>query len=276
MPELPEVETMCRGIRSIIGASIARVVDPKCSYRPIACDPTLRSIGGRLRGHTITGISRIGKRVVIETERWALVLQPKMTGLVSIEEPPSAEHVRLVLELANCSTERVLFWDRRGLGTIQLLPRAEVEARLVTGRLGTDALLISCEEFMQRLTSTARPIKVALLDQKLLAGVGNLYASEMLHAAAIDPCRTADSIKADEYALLHEHMLRILNEAIRYEGSTLSDGTYRNALNKEGGYQNSHQVYDRAGHPCPRCRHSEIIRIVQAQRATFYCPKCQQ
>ncbi len=141
---------MCRGIRSIIGASIARVVDPKCAYRPIACDPTLRSIAGRLRGHKITGISRIGKRVVIENERWALVLQPKMTGLVSIEEPPSAEHVRLVLELANCETQRVLFWDRRGLGTIQLLPRDEVEARLVTGRLGT----MHCDQLRRNYAAT--------------------------------------------------------------------------------------------------------------------------
>lgn len=276
MPELPEVETMCRGVRPIIGATIARVIDPKCSYRPITCDPGLRSIAARLRGLVITGISRIGKRVLIETDRWALVLQPKMTGLVSIEDPPSVEHVRLILELDNCSTSRVLFWDRRGLGTIQLLLRSEVETRLVTGRLGTDALVISCEEFAERLTSTARPIKVALLDQKLLAGVGNLYASEMLYAAAIDPCRTADALTTAEYALLHQHMLRILNDAIRYEGSTLSDGTYRNALNKEGGYQNEHQVYDRVGHPCPRCRRGEITRIVQAQRSTFYCPKCQR
>ena len=277
MPELPEVETMCRGVRSIIGSTILRVVDPKCSYRPVTCDPTLRSIASRLRGQTITAVSRIGKRVIIETDRWSLVLQPKMTGLVTIEDPPGPEHVRLILELGNSDTARLHFWDRRGLGTIQLIAREEVVSKLVTGKLGVDALVISCEQFSERLTSTARPIKVALLDQKLLAGVGNLYASEMLHAAGIDPNRAANSLEAAEYAWLHEHMLRILNDAIRYEGSTLSDGTYRNALNKEGGYQNQHQVYDRAGQPCPRChRHSEIIRIVQAQRATFYCPKCQK
>ncbi len=149
-------------------------------------------------------------------------------------------------------------------------------ARLVTGRLGTDALIISSEEFARQLTSTARPIKVALLDQKLLAGVGNLYASEMLYAAGIDPCRPACDLTEVELALLHQHMLRILNQAILYEGSTLSDGTYRNALNQAGGYQNEHQVYDKAGSPCPRCTSSEIIRIVQAQRATFYCPACQR
>lgn len=277
MPELPEVETMCRGVRSIVGAKIIRVVDPKCTYRPIICEPELRSIAARLRGKVITGISRIGKRVLIETEQLALVLQPKMTGLVAIDDPPSAEHVRLILELSDCSTPRLLFWDRRGLGTIQLLARDEVEARLVTGRLGTDALVISPAEFAQQLGSTSRPIKVALLDQKLLAGVGNLYASEMLYAACIDPSRAADALDANEYRALHSHMLRILNEAIKYEGSTLSDGTYRNALNQAGGYQNAHQVYDRAGKTCPRCRGSnEIIRIVQAQRATFYCPKCQR
>lgn len=275
MPELPEVETMCRGVRPVIGATIVRVVDPKCTYRPVACDPTIRSISARLRNQVITGISRIGKRVIVETKTWALVLQPKMTGLVSIEDPPGHEHVRLILELSGCANQQLYFWDRRGLGTIQLIAREDVQAQLVTGRLGTDALVISCEEFMQQLSSTARPIKVALLDQKLLAGVGNLYASEMLHAACIDPGRAASDLNAEEYARLHEHMLRILNDAIRYEGSTLSDGTYRNALNQEGSYQNAHQVYDKAGLPCPRC-HTEIMRIVQAQRATFYCPACQR
>ncbi len=115
MPELPEVETMCRGVRAVIGSTIARVVDPKCVYRPVACDPSLRSIAARLRGQEITGVSRIGKRVLIETAGWSLILQPKMTGLVSIEDPPGPEHVRLILELEGGSAHRLYFWDRRGL-----------------------------------------------------------------------------------------------------------------------------------------------------------------
>ncbi len=135
-----------------------------------------------------------------------------------------------------------------------MIPRDEIAARLIEGKLGPDALVISEEEFTRRLSQTRRPIKVALLDQKLVLGIGNLYASEMLHAAGIDPCQSASQIHAKQYKVLHGHMLRILHEAILYEGSTLSDGTYRNALNQSGGYQNQHRVYDREGEPCPSCR----------------------
>lgn len=276
MPELPEVETMCRGVRGIIGAHIHRVIDPKCTYRPIVCQPPLASIHRRLRGQAITGVSRIGKRVLIETERWALVLQPKMTGLVSIDSPPGPDHVRLILELSGTQATRLTFWDRRGLGTIALLPIGEVEAHLIHGKLGPDALAISAQEFCSQLSTTRRSIKVALLDQKLVAGIGNLYASEMLHAAGIDPRRSAAELKAAEYAKLYKNMQRILTQAILHEGSTLSDGTYRNALNQAGSYQNQHLVYDRAGRPCPTCGSGTITRIVQAQRSTFYCPCCQK
>lgn len=276
MPELPEVETMCRGVRPIIGAVIEKVVDPRCTYRPIACNPSLPAIQRRLRGQTISGVSRLGKRVLIETDHWALVLQPKMTGLVSIEAPPGPEHVRLILQLNGSVAQRLYFWDRRGLGTVSLLERSEIGSQLISGKLGPDALAISAIEFAQRLSATKRPIKVALLDQKIVAGVGNLYASEMLHAARIDPMRSAAELDSDEYRRLYAEMQRILIEAIANEGSTLSDGTYRNALNQAGNYQNMHRVYDRAGQPCPRCRSAVIQRIVQAQRATFLCTQCQR
>jgi formamidopyrimidine-DNA glycosylase len=197
-----------------------------------------------------------------------------MTGLVSLESPPDPDHVRLRIDFDDGSP--LLFWDRRGLGTVEFLPEAEVENRLISGRLGPDALEITVAEFSARLAKCNRPIKVALLDQKLLAGVGNLYASEMLFAAKINPARLASKIGQKRKAALHKAMLDILNEAIKHEGSTLSDGTYRNALNDPGSYQNQHLVYDQAGELCPQCRVVEIRRIVQAQRSTFYCPKCQK
>ncbi len=286
MPELPEVETMCRGIRPVIGLTIDRVVDPKCTYRPVACDPALRSIAQRLKGKQIEDVSRIGKRVIVETEQWGLVLQPKMTGLVSIEDPPGNEHIRLILELSPSPSRsrasrgiipnRLVFWDRRGLGTIQLIQRNQLVQRLVEGKLGPDALVITPDEFRMNLSSTRRPIKVALLDQKLCAGVGNLYASEMLYASGIAPHRPASELSQDEYHRLYVEMQRILLAAIEHEGSTLSDGTYRTALNQSGNYQNAHLVYDQAGTTCQRCKQASIVRIVQAQRSTFYCPRCQR
>jgi formamidopyrimidine-DNA glycosylase len=125
-----------------------------------------------------------------------------------------------------------------------------------------------------RLTRSRRAIKVALLDQAVVAGIGNLYAAELLHTAAIHPAKRCDQLTRDEWRRLADAAIEVLEEAIRYEGSTLGDGTYRNALNQNGSYQNLHRVYGRAGEPCPRCG-AVVVRMVQAQRSTFYCPQCQ-
>lgn len=276
MPELPEVETMCRGIRPILGRKIASISKPKCSYRPIQISPGIATIQRRLQDQAVSKISRLGKRALIHAGGSVLILQPKMTGLVSLELPPDHEHLRLQIDFDGTPPLRLLFWDRRGLGTVEMLKESEIEERIVAGRLGPDALAITVDDFARRLSATQRPIKVALLDQKLLAGVGNLYASEMLHVAGISPLKSASKISAAKKRTLHAAMLDILLTAIEHEGSTLSDGTYRNALNDPGSYQNEHRVYDRAGEPCPTCGRDEILRIVQAQRSTFYCAKCQR
>lgn len=276
MPELPEVETMCRGIARIVGRTIESVSRPVCRYRPIAIKPKLPTIADRLQGQVVTHVSRLGKRVLIHTSDWALILQPKMTGLVAIELPPSPEHVRLQIDFAGAPKLRLQFWDRRGLGTVELLRNHDIHARIIDGRLGPDALAIDATEFSQRMRATRRAVKVALLDQKLVAGVGNLYASEMLHVARIHPELPGAQISSARLTRLHAAMQAILLSAIEHEGSTLSDGTYRNTLNDPGGYQNYHLVYDRAGLACATCRTGVIRRIVQAQRSTFYCPRCQR
>ncbi len=276
MPELPEVETMCRGIADIVGRTISRVTTPPCDYRPIAINPGIATINKRLARKKVSRISRLGKRVLIHADDWALVIQPKMTGLVSLTDVPDTTHVRIQLDFRGNPLTRLQFWDRRGLGTIQLLKESEIERQLISGRLGPDALSISLAEFQERFKRTKRPIKVALLDQKLVAGIGNLYASEILHTARISPLRPSHEISAPRIKRIYDAMLQILWEAVEHEGSTLSDGTYRNALNDPGSYQNQHQVYDRKDQPCPACKQGVIARIVQAQRSTFYCPKCQR
>lgn len=276
MPELPEVETMCRGIERIVGRTIQSVSRPACRYRPIVISPKLPTIAVKLQGETVTQVSRLGKRVLIHTPDWALILQPRMTGLVALEQPPSAEHVRLQIDFVGKPRLRLQFWDRRGLGTVELLRNHDIQARIIDGRLGPDALTIDATEFAQRLRATQRAVKVALLDQKLVAGVGNLYASEMLHVARIHPAQPSAQLSRTKLTRLHAAMQSILLSAIEHEGSTLSDGTYRNTLNDPGGYQNYHLVYDRAGLTCATCRTGVIRRIVQAQRSTFYCPRCQR
>ena len=274
MPELPEVETMCRGIYPTIGKHIREVSQPICNYRPIQIRPSVAEINAKLSGCKVKAITRLGKRVVIQTKDDSLILQPKMTGLVALEAPPDPDHVRLQIDFS--SKLRLQFWDRRGLGTVELMPTAELQDRIVAGRLGPDALQITVEDFISRLQATSRPIKVALLDQKLLAGVGNLYASEMLFQAKIDPKKPAAKLSETRLRVLHQVMIEMLQLAIELEGSTLSDGTYRNAINDPGSYQNMHKVYDKAGERCVQCGEGDILRIVQAQRSTFYCPKCQR
>lgn len=276
MPELPEVETMRRGVLPVVGARIESVQLVPCRRRPISISHSVATLRRRLVGTKIQAVERIGKKVVvINDSQIRLVFEPRMTGLVLTSKPPTNEHLRFRLGLQGKSVRELLYWDRRGLGLIYCLNEEEFVSQLQRWNLGPDACDISCSEFSDRLGQTKRPIKVALLDQSLLAGVGNLYASEILHRAKISPLRPALALNARAWKRVHQVLREVLDEAIEYEGSTLADGTYRNALNQAGCYQNEHRVYDREGERCPSCRLGTIIRIVQAQRATFFCPKCQ-
>lgn len=278
MPELPEVETMVRGIQTdCTGRRIARSIFPKTTCRPIQISPSRSAFITRTEGKTISAIRRLAKRIVLELDSDdSIVIEPRMTGLMLLTDPPTQKHRRLCFELFPMKSKAASleFWDRRGLGTVSLLTReefAELEARL-----GQDALDIPIKNWKAILSKTDREIKVALLDQTLVAGIGNLYASEILHEAGVSPFRPASKLSRRQIEKLMLATNRILHQAIAYEGSTLGDGTYRNALNKDGGYQNQHRVYDRESERCAFCEKASIIRVVQAQRATFYCPKCQK
>jgi formamidopyrimidine-DNA glycosylase len=277
MPELPEVETMRRGVLPIVGCTIKDVRRPPCAKRPILIQPRIDVLRRRVTGHTITAVDRVGKRVVVRLDTGdAMIFEPRMTGLVLLAAPPTEEHLRLRVTLTGGAHRELLFWDRRGLGLVRLVSPAEFEALYGLAKLGPDALALSAEQLRDCLRESRREIKVALLDQRALAGVGNLYASELLHMAGVHPQKRCDLLRPAEWQRVHAAMIEVLETAIRYEGSTLSDGTYRNALNEQGGYQNHHRVYDRAGEVCPSCGKVEIVRIVQAQRATFFCARCQR
>jgi formamidopyrimidine-DNA glycosylase len=277
MPELPEVETMRRGILPIVGATIVAAERTPCPKRPISIKPRIDRLSKRLAGKKIKAIERLGKRVVIRTrDDQRLLLEPRMTGLVLIDEPPTAKHLRFRLKLKGRKTKELLFWDQRGLGCVYLLSDQEYQDKVNDGSIGPDAIEISAEELRERMSKSRREIKVALLDQSMVAGVGNLYASELLFVAGIDPRLRCNRVTQAQWVRIHQAMVDILLEAIKSEGSTLSDGTYRNAVNDPGSYQNHHQVYDRAGANCPKCGDSKIIRIVQAQRSTFFCKRCQR
>ena len=253
-----------------------QVVRPRSTKRPIAFSPGLPTFRRRTVGCSVAAVERLGKRVVVRLDTQdAIVLEPRMTGLVLLADPPTQEHLRLVIRLAGRGQRDLMFWDRRGLGTVRLLRPQQFDEQLGSGKLGPDALSLSCEALRARLCASRREIKVALLDQRALAGVGNLYASEILHTAGVHPARRCSGLSREQWQQIHTAMLEILQQAIRYEGSTLGDGTYRNALNRRGSYQNHHRVYARAGQPCGQCGVGTIERTVQAQRATFFCPRCQ-
>ncbi len=268
---------MRRGIACVEGSRIASATFPRRQdLRPLTVEPTPARVSRRLRGRTIDAVQRLGKRVVLALGDLRLVIEPRMTGLLLLADPPTDRHVRARLRLEGGSAAELLFWDRRGIGVISLLTAAEMGERLGAERLGPDALGIGAARLRERLGRSRRAIKVGLLDQRALAGVGNIYASEALHAARIHPARPCKELQPAHWRRLADALERVLREAIRYEGSDLGDGTYRSALDRKGSnYQVHHRVYGREGEPCRRCG-ATVERVVMGQRATFFCGECQR
>jgi len=280
MPELPEVETMCRGIAAIVGRRITAACFPRTRVRPLSIDPRPTMLARRLVGRRVTAVGRRGKRLVIECAaagdaRLWLAIEPRMTGLMLLVDPPTAEHVRMVVNFAGRGPPRLTFWDRRGLGTIRLFDAAALENACGSHRHGPDGLLVTGEALADRLGGSRRAVKVALLDQRAVAGIGNIYAAEILFACGIDPRSRCRRLTRAHWQRLALEARRVLAEAVRHEGSSIGDQTYRTADNRAGRYQRRHRVYGRAGEPCGVCG-TDIVRIVQAQRATFFCPACQR
>jgi formamidopyrimidine-DNA glycosylase len=278
MPELPEVETMRRGILGIVGSRVDDVERVACRRRPIEIAPRVDRFRRRVVGCTITDVGRVGKRVIVHLDsRDAIVMEPRMTGLVLVADPPTREHLRFRCRLSGNGIREFLYWDRRGLGNVRLFSPEEFQEALGAGKVVPDGLTVTGEMLRERLGRSQRAVKVALLDQRAVAGIGNMYASEILHRTGTHPAKSCRRISRAEWDKIAEVTHDVLSAAIRYEGSTLRNGTYRNALNQPGGYQSQHRVYDKADKPCPRCGSaSRVVRIVQAQRATFFCPGCQR
>jgi formamidopyrimidine-DNA glycosylase len=277
MPELPEVETMCRRIAPAVGCKINDVKRPKSRLQSISINPPLAVLRRRVQGQSIVAIRRIGKRVVLELNSGErIVFEPRMTGLILLNEAPNQKHLRLIFELTGGSAGRLLFWDQRGFGVVSLLSPRQFIEDLGPDRIGPDALCATPEILKDRFGESRRAVKVALLDQRTLSGVGNLYASEILHRAGVHPAVPCNKLKPRHWSAIHAAMQEVLHEAILHQGSTLRDGTYRASSDEPGGYQKHHRVYQRSGDRCLQCGKAEIVRIVQAQRSTFFCPACQR
>jgi len=275
MPELPEVETMRRGIAAAAGCRVVGVEKLPCPRKPIGIAPRIDRLRARVVGRGVVVVERVGKRVSLRLDSGdRLILEPRMTGLVGAGESPDPLYLRVRLDLEG-GLDRVWFWDRRGLGKVRLYTPAEYADAFSDEKLGPDGLLVSDASLRARLGGSRRAVKVALLDQRAVAGIGNIYAAEILHVAGVHPAARCDRLSKRQWARLAEATRDVLAEAVRYEGSSLGDGTYRNKLNVDGSYQLHHRVYGRVDQPCPRCA-ATVKRIVQAQRSTFFCAACQK
>jgi formamidopyrimidine-DNA glycosylase len=273
MPELPEVELMRRGIACLAGGTIRGLRKPPSRLQSIEIAPGLGAFRRRTVGRRILSVGRVGKRIVLELDSGArIVIEPRMSGLLTLAAPRDREHLRLVFEVSRPKSE-LRFWDQRGLGVVRLVSPPEFETHYGAQKIGPDALDISATVLRARLGTSRREIKVALLDQRALAGIGNIYASETLHRAGIHPRTACNRLRPAQWRKLQAAMGEVLSEALRDQGSTLSDQVYNAPGGGPGRYR--FRVYQRHGQRCLACGRGQIVRIVQAQRSTFFCPACQ-
>lgn len=270
MPELPEVETIAAGLNKRVTGDRIESVWIGSKPEPLKSSPA--AIAGALEGATIEGVQRVGKHIVfslIKEQRpthtdWIVHLG--MTGrmLVSNPEAEVARHTHLIARLN--SGRELRFVDPRRFG------RLEVRESSFRGP-GTEPLQVSPDEFAVLFHRSKAPIKAALLNQKFLHGVGNIYADESLFRAGVRPRRRAHTLTRAELETLHAAVQAVLKEAIAAGGSSVSD--YVDADGEAGFFQLQHRVYGRESEPCLTCK-TPIRKIVVAGRGTHYCPRCQK
>ncbi len=288
MPELPEVEVVrLRLLTAVVQREIAEVRTAKQNYAFLTPPARLRT---KLLGRRIDDIERHGKYLLFcLDDQSRLVVHLGMTGQLFTSRAVSPRlhnrqsrisgrackpfepdpHTHLSLAFAD-GGEQLHFRDSRKFGKLLWLAPGATDARLQ--RLGVDALSLTPAALQRGCSKRKVAIKTVLLDQSVLAGVGNIYADEALYKAGIAPRRAAQSLLVGEMRKLTQVIRTVLRRAIALGGSTIND--YVHPDGSEGRYQNTFSIYGREGEPCRRCR-TPIVRIVLGQRSAHYCPKCQ-
>lgn len=271
MPELPEVETIAADLRrQLIGRRLlaAHILWPRTLAAP---DPA--SLNARLAGCEVIDVGRRGKYLLIALNSGdTLIIHLRMTGrlaLMEADDPRLEEdHVRARFALTDGSY--LVFTDARKFGRIWLAQ----DIAEVLGRLGPEPfdLHFTPQQLGERLSSRRAAVKALLLDQHIIAGLGNIYADEALYLAGIHPLRPGASLTPDELNRLHAAIRSVLAESIAQRGTMLRD--YRTPYGPDGAYKSRLRVYGQPGRPCPRCG-TPIERMRVAQRSTHFCPRCQ-
>lgn len=283
MPELPEVETVRAGLAPVMeGQVIARAV----VNRPDLRFPLPERMAERLSGVRVERLHRRSKYILADLSggetllihlgmSGRMIVSGAMLGAFHHDHPAPAKHDHVVLHIEGGA--RITFNDARRFGAMDLMPTSGVTAHKLLSGLGPEPLGNEFHEdyLSARLAGRTMPAKAALLDQRIIAGLGNIYVAEALFRSGIDPRRAAGSLTGAEIARLVPTIRDVLTEAIAAGGSSLRD--YRQADGELGYFQHSFRVYDREGEACPRpvCG-GRIERIVQSGRSTFFCPKCQR
>lgn len=265
MPELPEVETVRRGLQRLVGLTVTATSDMGAGR--------VRGIE-QLEGQRIAGISRRGKLLIAEAERHVMLAHLGMTGQLTIDIPAAPKHVRATITLQGKASEHTLtFVDPRRFGHLTTLKRGEEQRFPLLARMGPEPHDLDGPGLLERLSGRRGSVKGALLDQSVIAGVGNIYADEALWGARIDPARPAGSLDTEHATRLILEIRQRMDRATAAGGTTLND--HRQVDGTYGSYQHQLDTYGRSGSPCGRCG-TLLLRTRIAGRGTTYCPSCQQ
>jgi len=267
MPELPEVETTVRGLALVLqGRRIARVE----ARRPDLRRALPVDLGQRLTGSRVTGLSRRAKYGLIATDRGdTLVFHLGMSGHWRIDRPEIGKHDHFLIETEE--GRRLALNDARRFGSLDLIRSDALDQWPPFQALGSEPFDLDPRQLKQRLAGRSAPIKLLLLDQRIVAGLGNIYVCEALYRAGIHPKRAGGSVSLQRLERLVPAIQDVLAEAIAAGGSTLRD--FASPDGELGYFSKSFAVYDREGQPCA-CG-GTVRRIAQGGRSTFYCPQCQ-
>jgi formamidopyrimidine-DNA glycosylase len=267
MPELPEVETTVRGLARVLqGRRIARVEARRADLRR----SFPKDLGQRLTGATVTGLGRRAKYGLIRTDRGdTMIFHLGMSGSWRIDHAQLEKHDHLLIETDE--GRRLALNDPRRFGSVDLVATDELEEWPAFKALGPEPFELDARELRKRLEGRTAAIKLLLGDQRIVAGLGNIYVCEALYRAGINPKRPAGSVSLERLKRLVAAIEEVLNEAIEAGGSTLKD--FISPDGELGYFSKNFSVYDREGQPCA-CG-GTVKRIVQGGRSTFYCPRCQ-
>ena len=262
------METIVRGLKPHVTDEIVNEVELHDPELPRNVEP--EKLVENIKGKRITEVNRIGKYILLEVaEEKFVAIHLRMTGkLMVCSTDESTEYQRLSLLFKN--DQKLVMDDMRRLGTLDLLNSKNEEP---LSSLGLEPFTDSYRwESFQELCDTTQPLKLMLLDQKKIAGLGNIYASEVLFRAGLDPRAPGEEISEPGRKKLFEVIPKVLSEAIENNGTTFSD--FRDSSGEPGDFQEFLRVYQKEGQECPACG-EEIVRVDQSGRGTYYCPKCQ-